>query len=262
MPRFRLAVATRTWALSLLDAIRAAAETGASGVLFDVRHELPPAQLSDTGRRDLLHVLRERGLQVAATSFPLRYPLAAEHQLERRLAALREAMQFTYRLGAETLCVPSGRCPDDLASPAGQHWKEVLSDLARYGNHVGVALALTPAGETPERLKALVTSITTGPIGIDFDPAQCVHLGQSTSESLRQLYGLIRHVQLRDGVRHLSGGGEETAVGQGAVDWLELLALLSEMEYPGWLTAIRLTGDDRPRDVARAVRQVQRWLMM
>lgn len=262
MPRFRLSVATRTWALPLADSIRAAAETGAAGVLFDVREELPPTQLSETGRRDLLHLLREQGLQVAATTFPLRYPLASEHQLERRLAALREAMQFTYRLGATVLCVPSGRCPEELSSPAGQLWREVLSDLARYGNHVGVTLALTPSGESPERLKQLLAGIQTGPLGIDFDPAQCVLLGLSSTEALRNLYGIVQHVQLRDGVRHLAGGGEEMPVGQGAVDWVELLALLSEMEYPGWLTAIRHTGDDRPRDILRALKQVKKWLMM
>ena len=261
MPRIRLAVATRTWPVPLPEAVRAAAKTGATGVQLDVREELPPGSLSQTGLRDFLHTVRELGLSVASTNFPLRHPLASEHQLDRRLAAIREAMQFTYELGAQTVCLPAGRLPEDLASREGTMLHEVLSDLARHGNHVGVTLALTPLGDAAG-LRECIAGIATGPMGVDFDPSQFVQAGLSTTESLRTLHGLVAHVQLRDGVRTLAGGGEETALGQGAVDWIELLALLTEMDYAGWLTAIRNTGDDRPRDVARAVTQVKKWLYM
>lgn len=262
MHRFRLAVATRTWSLPLLDKLRAATATGATGVQVDVREELPTGSLSETGLRDFLHVVRELGLSVASTVFPLRHPLASEYQLDRRLAAIREAMQFTYQLGASTLCLPAGRLPEDRTAREGTLLFEVLGDLARHGNHAGVTLALTPMGDPAERLRDWVNNITTGPVGIDFDPAQFAQAGHSTSESLRTLHGLVSHVQLRDGVRTLTGGGEETAFGQGAVDWIEFLALLNEMDYPGWLTALRTGGDDRPRDVARAVTQVKKWLFM
>jgi len=261
MERFRLAVATRTWSLPLADAIRSAVGIGATGVQLDVRDEMSPGMLSETGRRDFLHMNRELGVSFAAAIFPLRHPVASEFQLDRRLAAIREAMQFAYQLGATTLCLHAGRLPEDRTTREAQLLHEVLSDLARYGNHVGVSLALTPTGDSAERMRDWVTSITTGPIGVDFDPAHFVQEA-STTEGLRTLYGTISHVQLRDGVRNLTGGSEETALGHGAVDWVELLALLGEMDYAGWLTAIRTTGDDRPRDVARAIAQVKRWLFM
>jgi len=262
MQQFRLAAATRTWPGGLEASLRAAVAAGATGVLIDVRDELPPPSLSETGRRDFLHVLRELGLSVACTAFPLRHPLASEFQLDRRLAAIRAAMEFAYHLGANLLCLRAGRLPEDRDSRDGRLLHEVLSDLARHGNHVGVSLALTPTADAAERLRDWAMSVTTGPIGVDFDPAHFAQSGQSSTEALRMLYGTVLHVQLRDGVRDLSGGGQETALGEGAVDWNELLALLGEMEYTGWLTAVRHTGDNRPRDVSRAIAQVKRLLSM
>ena len=61
------------------------------------------------------------------------------------------------------------------------------------------------------------------------------------------------HVQARDGVRDLDGTGAETAVGDGMVDWVELLALLFEAGYRGWVTAVRNQGHDRGGDVERAI---------
>jgi sugar phosphate isomerase/epimerase len=262
MQRFRVAVSTRTWDGPLRDVVRNAVATGATGIQLDVRDELPPGALTQTGRRDFLHFLREAGLSVASTVFPMKHPLASDHELDRRLAALRTAMEHTYQLGANTLCLRVGKLPDEANAKEAQVLHEVLSDLAQHGNHVGVTLALTPSNDSAERLRDGVTRITTGYVGIDFDPAHFVQNGQSTSAALRTLHGTVQHVQLRDGVRDLSGGGQETAFGQGAVDWVELFALLGEMDYSGWLTAIRQTGDDRPQDVARAVAQVKRMLFL
>jgi sugar phosphate isomerase/epimerase len=262
MQQFRLAVATRTWTLPLVESLRSAVATGATGVQIDVRDELPPTALSETGRRDLLHTLRELGLHVASTVFPLRHPLASEHELDRRLAAIRAAMVFTYQLGANLLCLRAGRLPEDRDSREGRLLHEVLSDLAVHGNHVGVSLALTPTADAAGPLRDWASSITMGHVGVDFDPAHFAQNGQSSTEALRTLYGTVLHVQLRDGVRDLTGGGQETAFGDGAVDWVELLALLGEMDYAGWLTATRHTGDNRPRDVTRAITQVKQLLFM
>jgi sugar phosphate isomerase/epimerase len=110
-------------------------------------------------------------------------------------------------------------------------------------------------------LAELLNGIQTGPIGADFDPAQFAMQGDSATAALRELYRLVMHVQLRDGVRDFSGGGVETIVGQGSIDWIELLALLSEMDYSGWLTAIRTQSEDNARDALHALKSAQRLLL-
>ncbi|MDZ4685069.1 MAG: sugar phosphate isomerase/epimerase [Planctomycetaceae bacterium] len=261
MHRLRFAAATRCWRGPLTETLRTVAAAGVTGVQFDLAGELSPASLSETGRRDFLHQVRELGLSVASAVVPLRQPLFVQHELEHRLEALRAAMRFAFQLRCPTVCLRCGRIPDKPDSPDAQLLKEVLTDLARHANHIGVTLAITPSGDAAATLAALLNGIQTGPIGVDFDPAQFAMQGQSTVAELRALHRLVMHVQLRDGVRDFSGGGTETAVGQGSVDWIELFALLGEMDYSGWLTAIRTQGEDNARDVLHALKSAQRLLL-
>ncbi|MDX1965905.1 MAG: sugar phosphate isomerase/epimerase [Planctomycetaceae bacterium] len=261
MQPLQLAVATRCWKAPLLETIGVAADMGVQGLQFDLREELPPSSLTETGRRDFLHRLRERGLRVSSGWLPLQRPLTSEYQLERRLAFLREAMTFAFQLGAPTLCFRCGRIPEDLTQGEGRVLVEMLSDLAAYANHVGVVLGVTPSADTVEQLAGLISQIKTGPIGIDFDPAHFAMSGQPVLDALRALHARVVHVQLRDGMRDLAGGGSETAVGQGIIDWTEVIALLGEMDYRGWLTAIRTQGDDKPNDIARGLRFVKKLLL-
>lgn len=260
MQPVQLAVATRCWKAPLPDILRAASELNVTGLQLDVREEVTPTSLTDTGRRDFLHRIRERELRIATTWVPLRHPLYSMIELERRLSFLREAMTFTWNLGARTLCFRCGRIPDDLDKGEGALLVELLSDLAVHGNHVGVVLAITPTMDSAARLKELVSRIKTGPVGIDFDPAHFAMVAEPAADALRTLHAEVVHVQLRDGMRDLAGGGVETPVGQGVIDWAEILALLGEMDYSGWLTALRTQGDDKPGDVARGLGHIRRTL--
>src|SRR6266404_4886160 len=71
MPPLKIAVATRCLSLPLKDSLRVAASLGAKGVQFDAREELRPGDLTETGRRQLLHGLGELGLSVASLAFPM-----------------------------------------------------------------------------------------------------------------------------------------------------------------------------------------------
>lgn len=254
MPQFRLAVATRCLRQPLLTSLKSAADLGVTGVQFDLHNEVVSSELTESGRRQLLHRLSELGLTVSGTVVPLSHPLTDERELDRRVVSLREAMTFSYSLKATTLCCKVGRIPEDRSSRQRQLLVEVLSDLARHGNHVGTVLCLTPTNDSAEELAALLEEIKTGPLGIDFDPAHFAMMGRSSTEALRTLHAVTSHVQLRDGLRDFNGGGQETAVGQGTIDWPELFALLGEMDYRGPMTAIRTQGEDRLSDITRAVK--------
>ena len=80
------------------------------------------------------------------------------------------------------------------------------------------------------------------------------------TDALRTLHDRILHVQLRD-AHAGNDGAQEQPVGQGTVDWIEVLALLGEMDYRGWLTAIRTQGIDPARDLTRGIKWIQRILL-
>lgn len=261
MHLFRLAVATRCFRQPLLDSLKSAASLGVEGVQFDVRNEVVATELTDTGRRQLLHRVSELDLTVSGASFPLTRPFTEEHEIDRRVNELRNALTFAYSLKAKTLCCKVGRIPADQQAKSRQLLVEVLNDLASHANHVGTILCITPTDDSAEELLALVNDVKSGPIGIDFDPAHFALTGRSNPEALRVLHAATMHVQLRDGFRGFDGGGQEAPLGNGVVDWTELLALLGEIEYKGWLTAIRNQGDNRGADLGRAVQHVGRLLL-
>jgi sugar phosphate isomerase/epimerase len=261
MHQFRLAVATRCFEVPLRDALRLAADCGAEGVQFDLRQELYPSQLDQSGRRDLLHLLDELGLRVAATTFTLRRTLFDEHELDRRLAALKQAMTWTFQLKASVLTCRIGRLPTETNSKPAHILREILDDLARHANHVGVTLAFTPTHDSPEDLLRIVSSIQSGPIGVDFDPVPFTFGGYDPVSALRTLHGLIYHGQLRDGLSENDGTTAETPFGEGSVPWMEILATLGEMDYAGWLTAVRTQGSDKAGDMRRAIAYVRRLLL-
>lgn len=260
MHRFRLAVATRCFELPLRASLLQAAECGAEGIQLDLRQELNPQEWNETARRDLQHLLDELGLRIAGTTFHLKRTLCDAEGLDRRMQALKQAMTWSYALQSRVLTFRLGPLPAESETLAAITLREILDELARHANHVGVMLAVTPGRASAEQLQHVFSSIQSGPLGIDFDPAQFELQGQKSDAALRTLHSLTQHVQLRDGLTDVDGTGQETPVGQGAVPWLEVLATLGEIEYSGWLTAVRTQGSDKPGDLQRAISYVRRLL--
>jgi len=257
----QIAVAAASFRQPLRQSIETCARAGATGIVFDARNEAPVSEYGETARRQLLHELDERLLKVAALSFPLRRQLHDLEQLDRRLEAIRGVMQFAAQLKCRVVTLNAMRAPAEAASREADRIQDILNSLSQYGNHVGVTLALTPVGEAPERLIALLDGVRQGPIGIDFDPAGSVRSNRNPVNDLRAYASLITQFQVHDAIRGQDGDGKETAVGRGEVDWPALLALLHEIGYRGWLTVRRTDGTDPVGDVTRAIEFVQRVML-
>ena len=249
----RMAVATRSLGEPLRRSVQIAAEMGAAGVQFDLRNEVRPGEMSETGRRQLLHYLDELNLGVASAVFPTRRALYDLEELEIRLAATRQAMEFAYGLKTKVLTLRFGRIPEEADAEDYQILRQVLGELARHANRVGVSLAVTPTRDDPARLLGFLSEIKEGPVGLNYDPAIFVMSGLNPSKALELLQAHLLHVVVRDGIRDMDGSGLEVPVGRGEVEWEEVLALLGEAEYAGWLTVDRTQGDDRPGDIRRAI---------
>jgi len=261
MPPLRIAIATRCLNLPLKDSLLAVARLGAAGVQFDARDELRPGELTDTGRRQLLHLLSETGLSIASLALPTRRSFYDEDQLDARVAALKRALDHAWQLQARVVTARIGKIPADKESKGYRLLLDVLADIARHGNQVGATLAITPAHDSPQALSELIGSIKTGPLGIDFDPAAFVMSGHNPAEALRTLHSLVLHFTARDAIRDVDAGGIETALGRGEVEWIELLPLLDEINYSGWVTVNRTQGDDRAGDTARAIQYLKNVLL-
>ncbi len=257
MSKLRKAVVAGCLKLPLREAVSAAAEIGAEGLQFDARRELTPTELSETGRRQFLKLMSEFNLTVASLSFPNRRALYDPADLDRRIAAVKSAMQFAAQLGTQVVTLRAGRIPGDADADAYVMLREVLNDIARHGNHLGVVAAITASGDSPADLARIMNDIDAGPVGIDFDPAGMVVSGHAPAAAARELHQWIFHVQARDAVQDVAGAGMEVPLGRGEVDWLEFIATLDEIGYRGWITVNRTQGEDRAGDAARAIKYLR-----
>jgi sugar phosphate isomerase/epimerase len=253
MQLLRFAVATTNFRQPLKLSLKTAVETGATGVQFAVHTELRPEELTETGRKQLLHFLDELSLKTASLHLPMRRALGDLEELDNRLSEIRKAMEFAYQLKTPLLTLRIGRIPQDEESAEYGVLREVLNDLASHGNHVGTTLCLIPTNDTAESLLKLVNSVTMGLVGIDFDPASFITENQNPIKALRTLYKNVLHVQARDAIRDVDGSGLEMPLGRGEVDWDELVALLAEIPYNGWVTVNRSKGENRINETAAAV---------
>ena len=255
--QLRFALATRCLGQELKPGLLLASRMGVGGVQLDARNEIRPAELSETGRRQFTHLLADIGLQLASLDFPIRRPLWDAERLDARIAALKQTMEFAYELKARVVTVRLGGLPGESDAAGKTLFLDVVNDLARHGNHVGVTLAVGSGREPATRLAESLKAVTAGPIGVNFDPAGSVMAGASPSEAFQQLREFVAHVTVRDAIAGADDGGSEVPVGRGEVPWDELLFLLQDSDYQGWLSVDRTQGSDRAGDAARAVQYLQ-----
>jgi sugar phosphate isomerase/epimerase len=230
---------------------------GATGIQFDVRQELRPSDLSDSGRRQLRHDLELEGLSISSLTFPTRRSFYDPEQLEARVSGLKQALEFAYQLRVPIVVARIGAIPQDHDSAESKLLIDVLNDVARHGNQVGATLAITPTRDSAVDLKRLIAQVKDGLVGINFDPAVFAMSGRDAVAAFRELHEHVQHVTARDGVRDIEGSGQEVALGRGDVDWPELLALFTEADYRGWITVDRTQSDDATRDAERALQYLK-----
>jgi sugar phosphate isomerase/epimerase len=249
----RVAVQTKCLALPLRQALHTAGRLGADGVQLDLRQELPAAELSDTGVRQLRKLLDDLNLRVASAAFPTRRGFAEPQELERRIHATIEAMKGASRLGARVMLISLGPLP--LADEPGRSTLlEAITTLAMQGNRVGVQLALQCPAAHPADLKDFVDELPEGVAGVDLSPADLILSGQRPREYVEKLGQHVVHVFANDAAPGLGGmAGSSVELGRGTADVPELLGSLEEYDYRGWVTVEQRNSRRPAEDVANAL---------
>jgi sugar phosphate isomerase/epimerase len=131
---------------------------------------------------------------------------------------------------------------------------EVLADLGRYGQKCGAFLAAETGAQPGEELAALIQSLPPGSINIDFNPANLIINGHSCPAAMRALAPHVVHFQATDATRDVAQGrGFEVPLGQGTAELPELLALLEEQQYRGYLTISRHNTRSPVEDIKQAM---------
>src|SRR5271154_6611051 len=146
MARIKLGISLKSLGLPFRRSLPAAQALGVSGIELEASGELMPQSLTQTGRREITHLLRSHGLSVSAIVCPLRRGLDDAENLDPRLEQIRQTMALAFDLGPRIVIIqagsipatplpqaegPGARDPDDPRFPA---MKESLESLGRHGD--------------------------------------------------------------------------------------------------------------------------------
>ncbi len=238
MNSVKFAIATRQLGLPTPRAFDAAADLGVQGIQLDVRYEVHFKQTSDSGVRQLHHLIAERQLKLASALLPTRYALSESEHIDQRIDAIRDAMSFVSQLKGKDLIVRLGTLPDDPASRPYEKLTEIVSDLAAAGNHLGVRLVLSIGPTQSDEILAFLDLIKTGPVGIDFDTYSMLSSGVNLEKSFAQLKNYLAHATLQDGLQEQHGRYRPVPIGEGEIEWLPLMAMLSGLPQQTWKTLL------------------------
>lgn len=254
LPDLKIAIALTSLKLPFKQALQTAARLGATGVEIDARNLLKPSEISETGRRQLKKTMTDLNLRVAALRFPTRRGYDVLQDLDRRLEATKEAMSFAFSLGASVVINSIGFIPKDTAHPGYVQLQASLSDLARYGQHIGAMLACETGSEPVDRLIDLLDGLPEQAIGVAFNPGNLIVNDCFEEGSIRKCAAKTLAVIARDGVRDLARGrGMDVPLGQGSAEFPEILGVLEEQHYRGWFHLDRLQSADPVGELAHAV---------
>lgn len=217
------------------DQFRAAARIGARGIVVDAAGELAPGRLSETGRREVRHLLRSTEMGLIALNLPTRRPFDSTEGLDDRLARADSACAMAYELGARLVLARLGGVPPETDAPRRAAFLTALTELARRADRHGVRLAVETGGEPAPTLAAVLNERGAPSLAASIDPAALSRTGQSPAAAVRDLAGWVVHAYATDaapGRSLLAGSG----LPAGDFDWPEYLGALEEIDYRGYLT--------------------------
>ena len=261
MTRFPLGIPLETVGLPARQALAAAGRIGVAGVEVAAVGDLAPDRLGDTGRRELLTLLRSHSLDLAALACPLRRGLDAAENQGERVEYVRRIMQLAFDLGPRKVVVPLPKVPTDPESPTAKVLREGLRDLSAFGDRIGTRLCLEVGLDSGETVRDYLATFDAGSLGVTYDPANFLLNGLDPLANLSTLGGSVAHVHARDGrTATVSGGGREVPVGAGDVEWMMLVATLESIDYRGYVVVDRKTGSQRFADVTAGVEFLRRFV--
>jgi len=148
-------------------------------------------------------------------------------------------------------------------------------EIGKFGETIGVSLAIETGPEKCTTLKQFIESLDTKNVGVNFDAANLVMV--TDDDPVKGVYTLkdhILHVHIKDGIMlkktepkviydFFAAGGigdlnleeyfKEMPLGEGNVDLPAVVEALYDIGYDGYLTIERETGDDPISDIKKAV---------
>ncbi len=258
MLQIKVGVQLASLRLPFKKALLTAAQMGAEAVEIDLRNELKPEQLSRTGIRHVRKLLDDLNLRVSCASFRTRRGYDVADDLDRRIEATKEALKTAYELGTTVVVNHIGRVPPEGENGSFDTMRQALADIGRSGQRLGATLAAETGTESGGELLRLIRALPEGALGVDLNPANLILHNQSPRDAARALAEHVLHLHANDATRDLAQRRNlEVPLGRGTADLPELLAILEEHHYRGYITIERRQSDNPVFEISQGVQYLR-----
>jgi L-ribulose-5-phosphate 3-epimerase len=258
----KIGVVLESMGVPLRQGLPQAARIGVGGVQVDAAGDLSPDRLTETGRRELRNLLRTYNQELTALNCPFRRGLDAAENQQARIDHARKVLSMAFELGPRVAIVQCPKLPGENEVERANLMREALTALGRHGDRVGAVLALEIGLDPPEAVRDYLDQFDVGSLKVNYDPANLLVNGFDPVKGVIPLHRYIAHTHARDARRlTVNRGAQEVPLGAGDIDWLSYVASLTAVEYRGWLTIKRETGQDRLKDIERGVAFLKRMMV-
>jgi sugar phosphate isomerase/epimerase len=280
-----IGVVARALGKDLREAAGAARSAGFTGMQLDAfAPGLKLTELSETGRRELRHVLSGNDQQLVGLRVEVGPKgLGPGADVDRLLSQFVRVMEAAKGLEAPLVCADVGPLPQPPArtkpkpritpqqagmiivpepAPATAEFQgeparpgpdpavlasvdSALTELGSRADRVGVTVALRSELSSFAAIDRALSAARCPWLGVDLDPVAILRDSWSRDEIFSRLGPLIRHVRGRDATVGADRRTSPVPIGRGSTDWNELLAVLDDSGYHGWVTVDPLELPDR-----------------
>jgi L-ribulose-5-phosphate 3-epimerase len=175
----------------------------------------------------------------------------------QRLGEYLQAVEFAAAIGAPSITTHIGFIPEDPADPQYAALVVAIRTITQACAAQGLEFWLETGQETPVTLMRTIGDVGRAGLGINLDPANLVLYGKANPvDALLVLGSRVRGLHAKDG-RYPTDPwalGEETAIGQGVVDFPRLIAGLRAHGFSGRVTIEReISGPEQRADIIHAI---------
>ena len=177
------------------------------------------------------------------------------------LKAAHENARLAKRLGIRLVTFHAGFVPHHAEDNSRDKLIDRLKRIADVFAASDVQIALETGQEDAGTMLALMESLVTHHVGVNFDPANMILYGMGDPvSSLDILAPFVRQLHVKDAISSNApdAWGVEVPVGAGQVDWRSFFHTITRRRIGADLIIEREAGDRRVEDVRAAAERVRR----
>ena len=260
MSRIKIGIRLDCLGLPLREALPTAARLGVAGVQLQSEQELAPDELSQTGRRHLLHSLQTQRLELVAVGASNRRGFDVMDRLESRIDFVCRVVRQAGELRAPFVVVPVGAIPGESESPQALAFTDALKQVAEEGDRVGVRIAIETGPDPLPKVAQFLAQMSHYPLAINYDPANLIARGHDAYAGLPSLSDRLVGVHVKDLLRTSTtvSGFVETPLGEGELILDRLHRELAGVHYRGYWTIERDSASGGEKEFERSVKLLSR----